>query len=376
MKTLRIALNILLNLIRVILIAGILLFSIATFMAKSYIQTLFLLMVLILLIYWPGFLKQKFGNAISLTIRILSMIILFSLNFTLFKTGPKTSIYLSEDLHKELIQIYDERLDSWPENTTETDVQTKYGNVHVLACGSEENPPLMMIHAASMGAHSWSENLEPLLNHYRIYSIDNIGEGNKSKLYDATTYPNSQKEIAEFYATIADSLKIDSCPVFGASNGGYISMVYAYYFPERVKSLALFGPMGLTQLTPKSIMMLSITTLYPFQFIRDIVTKWAIGDKEHTIAAYGKWFNCIINATMPSVAMPVPMTPEQKNAMDMPVLLFLGTEDNIVGDAENAKEIAADFPDIQIEILESGHLIAVDQYKKVNESLLEFLDIR
>ena len=54
-----------------------------------------------------------------------------------------------------------------------------------------------MIHAASMGAPSWAENLALLLDHYRIYSVDNIGEGNKSELYDPLRYPKNQQEIAE-----------------------------------------------------------------------------------------------------------------------------------------------------------------------------------
>lgn len=130
-----------------------------------------------------------------------------------------------------------------------------------------------MLHAASMGAHSWAENLEPLLDNYCIYSFDNIGEGNKSRLKEALNYPESGKEIADLYADLLDSLKIESAPVFGASNGGYIAQVLAYYHPEKVEKLLLFGPMGLTKLTDGSIFMLSVASMYPFQFIRNAVAK-------------------------------------------------------------------------------------------------------
>jgi pimeloyl-ACP methyl ester carboxylesterase len=232
-----------------------------------------------------------------------------------------------------------------------------------------------MIHAASMGAHSWAENLAPLLDHFRIYSVDNIGEGNKSQLTDASVYPNSEQQIADHFAQLMDSLGIRRSPVFGASNGGFVAQCYAYYYPDRVESLVLFGPMGLTKLTGKSIMMLSIASMYPLQAIRDRVTRWALGEDEKVLEPYGSWFNCIMQATIPSVAMPVPMTDEQKHQMDMPVLLFLGTEDPIVGDAGFARETAMQYPDIRVETMESGHLIAVEQAERVNSITREFLGI-
>ncbi len=59
--------------------------------------------------------------------------------------------------------------------------------------------------------------------------------------------------------------------------------------------------------------------------------------------------------------------------MDLPVLLFLGTKDKIVGDADFAEKTAGDFPNIQIEVLESGHLIAVEHAGYVNQIVNEFL---
>ena len=138
--------------------------------------------------------------------------------------------------------------------------------------------------------------------------------------------------------------------------------------------MALFGPMGLTQLSGKSIMMLSVASMYPFQFVRDRVTKWALGDAPEIRDSYGDWFNCIMKATIPSVAMPEPMTTEQKASMDLPVLLFLGSDDPIVGEVEHAKKVAEEYPDIRIEVLDSGHLVAVEHAEYVNSVVSEFLN--
>jgi pimeloyl-ACP methyl ester carboxylesterase len=69
------------------------------------------------------------------------------------------------------------------------------------------------------------------------------------------------------------------------------------------------------------------------------------------------------------------MTSEQKEEMKLPVLLFLGTNDPIVGDAYKARDAGKVYPNIRIEILESGHLVAVEKFQRVNEVVAEFLGI-
>ncbi len=367
------ALKIIANIFKWIIIILIVLFSVATFMGKSYGQTIMLILIAATLIYWPVVIKEKWNKKISFLIRVVSVLFLFLMMKFIFKSEPKQSIYKNENYKSELYRIYEEKLLDWPKETTDKYIETKYGKVHLLICGSLDQKPLVMIHAASMGAHSWAENLEPLLNDYCIYSFDNIGEANKSELNDALSFPKTEQEIADLYSSLFDSLNIESAPVFGASNGGFIAQCLAYYHPEKVEKLALFGPMGLTQLTGGSIFMLSAASLYPFQFVRDEVTKWALGEDKYCLQKYGDWFNCMMKGTIPSVAQPIPMTKEQKHEMRMPVLLFLGTKDRIVGDVEIAKKAGEEYPNIQIEIRESGHLIAVEHRDFVNQKIAEFL---
>ena len=374
MKIMLKSLKIVLQSLKWIIITGIVLFSIATFMGKAYLQTLVILLIAVSMAYWPALFRSKWNKKVFSISRVLFILLLLIVNILFFRSRQKTSIYLSETHKKELLNIYNQKMADWPGNTEDIYIQTTYGTVHVLACGSKKNPPLMMIHAASMGAHSWVENLDPLLENYRIYSIDNIGEGNKSDLKNVLVFPENGKEIADLYAFIANSLDIKRSPVFGASNGGFIAMNYAFYYPEKVESLALFGPMGLTPLTGKSIFMLSVASMYPFKFIRNYVTKWAIGNDEYCNRKYGDWFNSMMKGTIPSVARPVPMTTAQKQKMDLPVLLFLGTKDAIVGDVTFAKQTAKEFPDIQIQVLESGHLIAVEKAAQVNKIIKKFLE--
>jgi len=352
----------------------IVLFALSTFMWKNYDQTLVLILISTLLIYWPKSIKKSLTAIQSDGLRIALIILLILLKVSVFKSEPKSSIYTSEANKAEVMAAYDENMKRWPKDTKDIYIDTEFGSVHVLECGKKENPPLVMLHAASMGAHSWAENLPPLLDNYHIFSIDNPGEGNKSELGNVLLFPSSPEEIAGFYASLFDSLSIETAIVFGASNGGSIAQSLAYYHPKKVSKLALFGPMGLTQLTSGSIAMMGLATIYPFQFLRDEVADWALGTSPQCHSAYDRWFNSILKGTIPSIAQPVPMTTNQKQSMKLPILLFLGSKDKIVGDVINAKQTAMEYPNIQIEVLESGHLIAVEKSKIVNEKIQSFLD--
>lgn len=358
--------------LKVLVSIPLLLFATATFLGGAYLQTVSIGAIIVVLYYWP---TQANKKGLSFATRLTFIGLMLLLQFTVFKGDPKQSIYVSEPLKHELYSIYNSKVTYWPDSTEQIFIETKYGKVHVLAYGDKNLPPLLMFHAASMGAHSWAENLDPLLGHYRVFAIDNLGEGNLSELNDALVYPKTSKEIADLYAFISNKLGIERSPVFGASNGGYIAQVYAYHYPEKVESLALFGPMGITPLTNKSIFMLSAASLFPLDFVRDKVVHWAFGNDRYCHKKYGDWFDTIMKGSIPSVAKPEPMTMEQKNSMNMPVLLFLGTADPILGDAETAKIEAEHYPNIDIQVLSSGHLIAVEQSDIVNQKIVEFLNL-
>ena len=78
----------------------------------------------------------------------------------------------------------------------------------------------------------------------------------------------------------------------------------------------------------------------------------------------------------PHKARPTTFTPEQLQSLKVPVLLVLGEKDNLVGDPENAKTLAQDIPDLRVEILDTGHLIGVEQPDQVNALIVEFFEQR
>lgn len=84
------------------------------------------------------------------------------------------------------------------------DIDTTYGTTHVIACGNEDNPPLVLFHGVGDdSALMWNYNAKFLSEHYRIYAVDTIGGPGKS--------------------------------VPSVSHGGYLAQLYALHRLERVK---------------------------------------------------------------------------------------------------------------------------------------------
>ncbi len=287
-----------------------------------------------------------------------------------------TTIYNSTEFEAKLMAIYDSRLKQWPIPYNSIFLDTSYGKVHVIISGPKDAPPVLLLHAAGMSASSWLYNIEGLNLHYRTYAIDNIGEVGKSALNDLDSFPNDGKALNDLYTEISDKLEVGNAYVIGASNGGFIATNYALYSPERVKKLVLLGPMGVTPATDSTIQKIEQSALPDTQLSPEDMLRWALGDNPRVLEAYGEWFGLVMGGTRPRVAAPIPFAPEQLQTISCPVLLILGEKDNLVGDPTKVKELAQNIPDIQIEILNSGHLISADQPYIVNNLIYEFFEQR
>ena len=76
----------------------------------------------------------------------------------------------------------------------------------------------------------------------------------------------------------------------------------------------------------------------------------------------------------PAKVAPLPLKPEQRQSIQVPVLLVLGKRDNLVGDPAKATALVQDVPDIRVEVLDTGHLIGAEQPEQVNALIIEFCE--
>jgi pimeloyl-ACP methyl ester carboxylesterase len=288
----------------------------------------------------------------------------------------RPTIYRSAEAEQDIIERYDALVADWPVPVREHDVESRWGSIHVLSWGVADGPPLLLCHAASMAATSWLPNAAALaVAGFRCHAVDYIGEANKSRLADRDVYPKSGLELGELYAEIMDALEVERCPVVAASAGGHVALRLALTAPERVEKLVLAGPMGITPLSLGSMLRMMLASMLPRPSVTRRTSRWALGTASSVTDRFGAWFTAVLEAVAspPRVARPVALEPDEFRRIVVPVLLLLGTRDPLVGDARRAAERASALPDLQVETLESSHLVAVERADEVDTLMREFL---
>jgi len=242
---------------------------------------------------------------------------------------PENSIFRTEEARDRLMGIYDERMADWPVPYEELDLETSYGTVHVIASGPADGEPVLLLHASGLSATSWGPNIEAFAGR-RTYAIDQ-------------------------------------------SNGGFVSMSYAIEHPERVSKLILPGPMGLTPPPLQMGLRLLAAQFIHWTWVEQGALTWILGTSPIVLDPYGEWFTWVMRGSFPRVVPPVGIPAEDLAQIEIPVLLFLGTEDNLVGDPDRAAAAASVMKDLKTLVVESSHLVNVEVADEVNRGIVEFL---
>lgn len=261
----------------------------------------------------------------------------------------------------------------WPVRYDDFFLDTKYGEVHVIASGAVDAPPMFMIHASGVSSWSWKDNIAMLSRSYRTYAIDLIGDAGLSEYTTRANVMTSGRDQADLYNAIAEALNVNRAVVIGASEGGYIATNFELHYPRRVQKLILLAPMGYsgTILTQVRII---IAYLFPFDWIKKKTFSWAFSENQRLQEEYKEWFPLLMTGIIPAKVPPIPFSSEDRESIKVPTLFVFGTGDNLVGNPEVAKDRVQDVPDVQVRIVEAGHLVAGELPRKINQLILEFLE--
>ncbi len=285
---------------------------------------------------------------------------------------PAKSIYKSESYKARLMEIYDSKLAAWPVPFESVYLNTEYGKIHVIASGNKNAPPVLLINASGLSGWSWIHNVEVLNKEFRTYAIDNIGEGGKNEMSVPGNIPTTGRDIAAFYSDICDQLGVEKASVIGASVGGYISTNIALFAPERVEKLVLLGSMGYGS-TNKTIVGMILAQGFPIKPVQNATFRWAFGKDEVVNTSFGDWFRIYMKGLVPTPIKPKTFTAAELKQLQVPTLAYFGTNDGVIGSAEAASRLAQNIPDVEIRIVESGHVIGAELSDLVNEEILAFI---
>jgi len=123
-------------------------------------------------------------------------------------------LYRSQAGMREVMNIYDNLLATWPVPRQEMNITTRHGDTFVIASGDPAAPPLVLLHGTCSNAVSWIGEITEYSRHHRVFAVDIIGEPGRS----APSRPD-WKGVAyvEWLEDVLDGLSVRRASLAGVS---------------------------------------------------------------------------------------------------------------------------------------------------------------
>jgi pimeloyl-ACP methyl ester carboxylesterase len=243
------------------------------------------------------------------------------------------------------------------------------GDVRIAYLDEGEGDPIVLVHgfASTMNVNwvypAWVSELKK--NGRRVIAFDNRGHGDSEKLYDPARYEIGI--MAGDIVALMDHLEIERADVMGYSLGGRMTAVLACSQPQRLRS-AIFGGIGIGMITGGG----------PGENVAAALEAASLEDVTDPVGRTFRAFADQTRSDRRALAACLRqsrrlMTREEAAGINVPVLIAVGTKDEIAGSAQALAEI---IPGAQVlDIPNRDHMRAVGD-KVYKAGVLDFLSQR
>lgn len=220
------------------------------------------------------------------------------------------------------------------------------GSVEIAYLDEGEGDPIVLIHgfASSMSVNwsytGWVSELKKAGR--RVIALDNRGHGASSKLYDPEDYHIGT--MAGDVRALMDHLEIARADIMGYSMGGRMTAYLAYSAPERVRS-AILGGIGI-RLIKDAVLSENVAKALEADDISQVTDP--LGRTFRSFADQTRSDRRALAACMRGSRRL--MTAQEAAAITVPVLIAVGTTDDVAGSAHALAEVISqaqvlDIPD-------------------------------
>jgi pimeloyl-ACP methyl ester carboxylesterase len=243
------------------------------------------------------------------------------------------------------------------------------GAVEIAYLDEGEGEPIVLVHGFASTKNvnwvypTWVSELKK--NGRRVIALDNRGHGDSGKPYDAAAY--SIPTMAGDISALMDHLDIARADVMGYSLGARMTACLALREPQRLRS-AIFGGIGMALIEGGG----------PGENVAAALEADSLDDVTDPVGRTFRAFADQTRSDRRALAACLRgtrrlMTREEAARIAVPVLIAVGTSDEIAGSAQALGEI---IPDAQVlDIPNRDHMRAVGD-KVYKTGVLEFLSER
>ena len=165
--------------------------------------------------------------------------------------------WVSDAAREKFMAAYERAFALWPQPCEELDIDTATATTHVHAYRPHPGgEPVVLLTGAGFNASGWYPHVAALAKHHPVYGIDMPGDPNPSVARAPLTPPAS---CAAWLDELLGQLSDRPAHLVGLSYGGWVAANQALRAPERVASITLLDPAGLTRLDARFWWWLSIS---------------------------------------------------------------------------------------------------------------------
>ncbi len=254
---------------------------------------------------------------------------------------------------KAVMEFYDSQLEQWnvPYNTM--NVNTRYGNTFIIACGEKSAPPLILLHGGGMNSCMWLEDIRVYSLNYRVYAVDIPGEAGRS---DENQLQLKNRHCEDWLIDVFDALLIEKADLIGISFGAWLSTKFSICYPQRVRKLVLFSPLGISPQRKTFLFTLITCRIFGKKGIDKLYDK--INSNPAIPSMLLKYQKLIGNNFNPRNELIPLFSDAELKRLSMNVTMFVGDLDIIIHSRKTAKRLRSLVPQAKINSLQGvGHTI-------------------
>lgn len=149
------------------------------------------------------------------------------------------SLFKSEQGKKQILDLYDKKLESLNIDFKYRTIPTSFGNTNILVAGEASNPPIIIIHGSNGCAPIALETYKDLIKSFSVYAVDVLAQPNKS----AETRLNMKDDsYGKWMNQIIDELALEKVTLAGFSFGGLIILKTLENNESNIKEVYLSAP--------------------------------------------------------------------------------------------------------------------------------------
>ena len=209
-----------------------------------------------------------------------------------------------------------------------------------------EGQPLLLIHGNGGSIAGRAKQIPVYAQKYKVIALDSRCHGHSGCPAGDLTY----EQMAADVNALLDHLHIDSCYIWGHSDGGIIALIMGFQYPQKVKRMVVSG----ANLTPDT------TAVFP-------ALVEMVGDMYAMISDTVMKKQIKLLADQPHIPF------EALHRIQAPVLVMAGDRDAIR--EEHTVRIYQSIPNAQLCILPgTTHFVSSDRPALFNSLLLDFFE--